>query len=140
MIDRIMRTLLTLALVVSVVSACSRPADSPKAAAQAFLDTHYVSIDLEASRAFCVGLALDKLEREIELTRDNPMGADTRRPRISYKLHEADDAPDRAQYAYHLEVHPGGADVFRKLVVISMRRESEGWRVSNYSESDLADR
>jgi hypothetical protein len=118
------------------ITACTGPSDSPRAAAEAFLDAHYVRIDLEAARPFCAGLALDKLEREIALTENNPEALAVERPHVTYRLEEARDVGDRASYAYELAVHPTGTDAFQKLVVMSLRNEGSGWRVSNYSESD----
>jgi len=115
---------------------CTPSGDSSRATAEAFLDAHYVDIDLEAARPLCVGLALDKLDKEVELTRDAKIDAETRKPRITYRIEESRDGPDRAQYAYVLEIHPDGADIFRKLVVLTLRNESGAWRVSNYTESD----
>jgi hypothetical protein len=117
-------------------SGCTPTGDSPRATAEAFLDAHYVDIDLEAARPLCVGLALDKLDKEVELTRDAKIDAETRKPRITYRIEESRDGADRAQYAYVLEIHPEGSDIFRKLVVLTLRNDSGAWRVSNYTESD----
>jgi hypothetical protein len=120
----------------ALVAACRAPSGSPRAAAEAFLDAHYVRIDLEAARPFCVGLALDKLEKEIALLANNAEAAAVERPRVTYSLEQGDDTAERAQYAYDLVVHPSGMDAFHKLVVLSLRKENGEWRVSNYSESD----
>lgn len=127
---------LFLAFAVAAATGCKAAGESPRATAEAFLDAHYVHIDLEAARPHCVGLALDKLDKEVALTRDAEIDAETRKPRVTYRIEESNDATDRAQYAYVLEIHPEGADVFRKLVVLTLRKEPEGWRVSNYAESD----
>jgi hypothetical protein len=115
---------------------CNSAGGTPRSAAEAFLDAHYVGIDLEAARPLCVGLALDKLDKEVALVRDAAIDAETRQPRVTYRIEESRDGADRAQYAYVLDIHPDGADIFHKLVVLSLRREGEGWRVSNYTESD----
>ena len=115
---------------------CTPPGDSPRATAEAFLDNHYVHIDLAAARPFCIGLALDKIDKEVALTRDAEIDAETRKPRVTYRMEESHDDADRAQYAYLLEIHPDGADTFRKLIVLTLRKEADGWRVSNYTESD----
>lgn len=131
-------TILSLFLAWTTIAAlgCTPAGDSARATAEAFLDAHYVDIDLEAARPLCVGLALDKLEKEVVLTRDAAIDAETRKPRITYRIEEARDGADRAQYGYILEIHPDGADIFRKLVLLSLRQEADGWRVSNYTESD----
>jgi hypothetical protein len=127
---------LFLAWTTIAVLGCTPAGDSARATAEAFLDAHYVDIDLEAARPLCVGLALDKLEKEVALTHDAAIDAETRKPRVTYRIEESRDDADRAQYAYVLEIHPDGADTFRKLVLLSLRKEPDGWRVSNYTESD----
>jgi len=127
---------LFLAWTTIAVFGCTPAGESPRATAEAFLDAHYVDIDLEAARPLCAGLALDKLDKEVALTRDAAIDAETRKPRITYRIEESRDDADRAQYAYVLEIHPDGADVFRKLILLSLRKEADGWRVSNYTESD----
>lgn len=128
--------LLVLVWTVATASGCTPAGESPRATAEAFLDAHYVRIDLEAARTLCTGLALDKQEKELALTRDAVIDAETRQPRVTYSTEESREGADRAQYAYVLEIHPEGADVFRKLVVLTLRREGQAWRVSNYTESD----
>ena len=127
---------LFLAWTTIVVNGCTSAGDSARATAEAFLDAHYVDIDLEAARPLCVGLARDKLDKEVALTRDAAIDAETRKPRITYRIEESRDDADRAQYAYVLEIHPDGADIFRKLVLLLLHKEEDGWRVSNYTESD----
>ena len=70
-------------LAVATTAGCTSRGSAAQATAEAFLDAHYVHIDLEAGRALCAGLALEKVEKEIALTRDTPIGEDTRRPRVS---------------------------------------------------------
>jgi hypothetical protein len=131
-------TIVSLLLIWATVAmtGCTRAGETPRATAEAFLDAHYVHIDLEAARPLCVALALDKLEKEVELTSGAKIDEDTRKPRITYRIQQSNDGSDRAQYAYVLEIHPDGAEVFRKLVVLTLRREPGGWRISNYAESD----
>ena len=137
MTTRVKGTLALLGLLLLLVPvACKSPTGSPRAAAEAFLDAHYVRIDLEAARAFCAGLALEKLEREIALLKDHAEPSAGERPRVTYRLEEGNDAAERAQYAYELSVHTTGSDPFQKLIVMSLRNEGGGWHVSNYSESD----
>jgi len=130
------RLAVVLAWTMIAAHGCTPGGESPRATAEAFLDAHYVDIDLEAARPLCTGLALDKLEKEVALTRDAAIDAETRKPRVTYRVEESRDGSDRAQYAYVLEIRPDGADIFQKLVLLSLRHEADGWRISNYTESD----
>jgi hypothetical protein len=129
---------LVLAFVVLIAaSSCSKPGASPRATAEAFLDAHYVQINLERSKSLTTGLAHDKVEKEISLIGDNEITGETRKPSISYKLHRADEDDAAAQYAYELTVRPPGLDPFVKLVMVTVRNGEGGWSVTNYNESDM---
>lgn len=129
------RTLL-LVLFAAACSACSRPGSAPRSTAEAFLDAHYVRIDLAAAGELASGLARDKIDREIALTKDQAIDRETRQPRINYKLERADETETVAQYAYELTIRPPGMEPFAKLVTVTVRRAGDAWSVTNYSEGD----
>ncbi len=122
--------------VLLVLASCQVAPDSARAQAEAFLDAHYVAIDLAASRALCSGLALDKVEREIELTSKVSIQGDTHKPRINYSFSEARESPDRVQFVYELSVRVAGLEPFTKIVMLTLRSDDGSWSVSNYGESD----
>ena len=119
-----------------VAPACQTPGTSARATAEAFLDAHYVRIDLEGSRALSSGLALSKIDKEIALTEDQEITDETRQPRINYRLEHAAEGDGSAQFAYELTIRAAGIDPFRKLVMITVRNEHGAWTVTNYNESD----
>lgn len=119
-----------------VLASCQTSTSTARGAAEAFLDAHYVAIDLDASRSMCSGLALDKVEREIELTSKVSIEGDTHKPRINYRLDQARESPDRVQFIYELTIRASGLEPFAKLVMLTLRRSDDTWSVSNYSEGD----
>jgi hypothetical protein len=123
-----------------LAAACSEPGSTARSTAEAFLDAHYVRIDLDATRELVSGLAREKVEHEISLTRDQPIDGETLQPRVNYKLHRADEAAEAAQYAYELTIRPPGIDPFTKLVMVTVRNDADRWAVTNYSESDMPSR
>lgn len=125
------------AALASAVLACSQPGSSARATAEAFLDAHYVRIDLDQTRELVSGLAKDKVEKEILLTKDQHIDGETLQPRVNYKLHRADEAGAAAQYAYELTIRPPGVDPFAKLVMVTVRNDAGAWSVTNYNESDM---
>lgn len=127
-------------VVVAVLSAgllaCSRPGSSPRGTAEAFLDAHYVRIDLAAAEELASGLARDKIANEIALTRDQQIDGETLQPRVNYKLQRVAETDTAAQYAYMLTIRPPGTDVLSKVVTVTVRNTSGQWSVTNYSEGD----
>jgi hypothetical protein len=115
---------------------CNRPAEGARGVAEAFLDAHYVRIDLDGSKALCTGLALSKVEREIELTRDIAVGEDTLKPHVSYKMEREREAPTHAIYAYRLSVRPPGSDPFLRVVTLTVRGHEGTWKVANFDEGE----
>ena len=105
-----------------------------RGAAEAFLDRHYVEIDLPKSRELTVGLARSKVDEQIRLTAGYGIDAGTRKPRVYYKLLEEREAGGRVAFVYQLTIRPEDGGEFSRRLLIRVRREEAGWRVSNYME------
>lgn len=103
-------------------------------AAEAFMDGHYVEIDLAKAREFTVGLARSKIDEELRLTSGQAIDVATRKPRVYYKLLQRRESGGRTAFVYELTIRPDGADEFNRSLMIRVRREEAGWRVSNYME------
>ena len=119
------------------LAGCQPSQSTAAGTARAFIDAHYVRIDLAESKQFCSGLALSKVEKEIELTADVAIEADTLRPRITYGLSEEQASNDRVTYAVKLKIRPPGMDPFERSATVSVRRGEAGWSVSNYNDGGL---
>jgi hypothetical protein len=119
-----------------LLASCHGSGGAPRSAAEGFLDEHYVHINLEAAKQYCVGVARFKVEEEQRLVGDQQIDASTRRPRVTYSLAEQkDEAEDHVTFVYGATVHfdDGGDTALRWLVTV--RREDDGsWKVSNYQE------
>lgn len=105
-----------------------------RGAAEAFMDRHYVEVDLPRSREYTTGLARSKVDKQIRLTAGQAIDAGTRRPRVYYKLLEEREAGGRIAFVYQLTIRPEGAGEFSRRLMIRVRKEDAGWRVSNYME------
>jgi hypothetical protein len=132
-----MKRLLLVACVLAA-AACSKPGAEAQPTAEAFLDHHYVHIDLESAKSLASGLARDKIEKEIELTKDQQIDGETLEPHVGYSLHRAEEAGTAAQFAYELTIRAPGADPFRKLVTVTVRNTDGVWAVTNFGESDVS--
>lgn len=127
--------ILCVGAVVAGTAACRVDPASPRGAAERFLDAHYVRIDLPASLPFTSGLARQKVESEIALVQGVAVDETTRKPTVHYTLlEEHADGPDAARLLYRGRVVPDGADAFERRWLLTVRREADGWRVSNYQE------
>ena len=127
---------IALGVLLMMLAACHGSAGSARSAAEGFLDEHYVHINLEAAKQYCVGVARFKVEEEQRLVGDQQIDASTRRPRVTYSMAEQkDEAADSVTFVYEAKVHfdDGGDTALRWLV--TTRREADGtWKVSNYQE------
>jgi hypothetical protein len=134
MMRSVVLTLLAAGLVCS--AGCRSSTDSPRGAIEAFLDAHYVHINLEEAKQHTAGVARFKVEEEQRLVGDQQIDASTRRPRVTYSFVEPrEEADDHVSLLYEATIHfdDGGDTSLRWLV--SARRESDGtWKVSNYQE------
>jgi hypothetical protein len=110
---------------------------SSQAVAEDFLDAHYVHINLPTALSLASGLAADKISREMVLTSEVDVAADTLKPRINYRLEHAYEKENGVRYSYRLTIRPPGLEPYPKRVILALSPGEEGWRVTNFSESEL---
>ena len=126
-----------LLVVVCLFSACQSDAQTARGTAERFLDAHYVEINLGASKAYCTGLALHKVEEEVRLTQGQTIDETTRKPSIGYRLlEEKSRNQGRTSLLYEATIRISGAEKFKKKWLLTLHKGEEGWKVSNYSEFD----
>ncbi len=128
------RGVLCAVLLLACVGCKSDGDTTPRGVAEVFLDRHYVEIDLPGSREFTAGLARSKVDEQIRLTSGFAIDAGTRKPRVYYKLLERREAGGRIAFVYRLTIRPEDAGEFSRKLLIRVREEESGWRVSNYME------
>jgi hypothetical protein len=118
-----------------LVAACRPDSTSPRGAAERFLDAHYVAIDLKAALPLTTGLARSKVEREQALVSGVEIDETTRKPQVWYKLlEERPIGDDGVQFLYRGTMHPEDAERFERRWLVTVRRETPGWIVSNFEE------
>jgi hypothetical protein len=117
--------------------ACGRDLKTAQGVADEFVDQHYVNIDLKRAREYSVGLARDKIDDEIRLTRGQAIDAATRKPKVHYELIEKKQESDaRISFFYKGTIEVEDAPGFTRRWLVVARREGDGWRVSNFTEYD----
>jgi hypothetical protein len=115
---------------------CGRDLGTAQGVADEFVDQHYVNFDLQKAKAYAVSLALDKVNEEIRLTAGQKIDASTQKPKINYRLLERKEGERRASFLYEGTIQSDDGSSFTRKWLIAARKESDQWRVSNFTESD----
>jgi hypothetical protein len=124
-------------LVVSATTAGCASDDPARAAAERFVDRYYVEIDLPAARAEAVGLAREKVDKQIKLLTGVSAPESGSRPTVHYRFLEqqADADRDRRGFLYELTITFEGDQATRKALV-TVRQEDGSWHAANFQEID----
>jgi hypothetical protein len=115
---------------------CGRDLGTAQGVANEFVDQHYVNFDLQKAKDYAVSLALDKVNEEIRLTAGQKIDASTQKPKINYRLLEKKEGERRASFLYEGTIQSNDGSSFTRKWLIAARKESDQWRVSNFTESD----
>lgn len=134
---RTLRRLVPLLLALALVPACTSN-DPARAAADRFVDRYYVEIDLPRARDEAVGLARDKVEREMKLLEGVAPAEESVRPSIHYRFLEKQDAEgrDRRGYLYELTITFHGGDKVQRRALVTVRQDEGVWHAANFQEID----
>jgi hypothetical protein len=121
-----------------LLAACHGHAKGALGAAEGFVDSMYVRIDLKAAREHCVGVARSKIDDELRLVGDQRIDATTRKPYVTYELKETrPEGEDRTAFVFTGKIRPSDADPFERRWLVFTQRQPDGtWKVSNFQEFD----
>lgn len=119
-----------------LLNGCGRDLGTAQGVAEEFVDQHYVNVDLQKAKTYAVSLALDKVNEEIRLTTGQKIDASTQKPKINYRLLEKKDGERRASFLYEGTIQSDDGSSFTRKWLITTRKDSDQWRVSNFTESD----
>ncbi|HEX6768202.1 MAG TPA: hypothetical protein VF208_02530 [Candidatus Binatia bacterium] len=117
-------------------AACGNDLNTPQGIAQEFVDHHYVKIDLQKAKQYTVSVAQAKIDEEIRLTVGQAIDASTQKPRVNYTLLEKKEGDQRSTYLFEGKIQSDDGTSFIRKWSIATRKEGNGWRVSNFTESD----
>ncbi len=127
---------LLLPALLALTSGCQSD-DPARAAAERFVDQYYVEIDLPGALDESVGLAHAKVQRELELIKDQPPPEDALRPRIHYRfLEQQGSGRDRRGFLYELTISFDGGEQLQRRALVTVREEAGGWQAVNFQELD----
>jgi len=127
-----------LLIVGTILCGCQGLKEESRRVAEAFLDAYYVRIDLDGARQLCGQVALQKIEREIGLTKSVRVDAESGLPQVGYRLRETRRDGPIHRYVYDLLVRPTDMEPFERTVIITVEGRGDVWVVSNYSEGPAA--
>lgn len=120
----------------ALAGGCRRDLGSAQGVVEEFVDQHYVHIDLEKAKEYTAGLALEKINEELQLTAGQTIDASTRKPKIHYRLLEKKVTATRASFLYEGTIRAEDAPEFTRRWLIAARKQDDRWRVSNFTEYD----
>jgi hypothetical protein len=118
------------------LNGCGQDLGTAQGVANEFVDQHYVNFDLQKAKTYAVSLALDKVNEEIRLTAGQKIDASTNKPKINYRLLEKKEGERRASFLYEGTIRSDDGSSFTRKWLIATRKDSDQWRVSNFTESD----
>ena len=119
-----------------LIAACGHDLNSAQGVAQEFVDHHYVKIDLPKAKQYTVSVAQAKIDEEIRLTSGQTIDASTQKPRVNYTLLEKNEGEQRSTYLFEGKIQSDDGTSFTRKWSIATRKEGNGWRVSNFTESE----
>ena len=125
-----------LSIALWLAAGCSRDLNTAQGVAEEFVDQHYVAIDLPKAKALTVSVAQHKLDEEIRLTTGQRIDAAAQKPRVNYRLLEKNEGEQRSTFLYEGTIQSEDNTSFTRRWLITARKEGNGWRVSNFTESD----
>ncbi len=115
------------------MTACSKGPASEQVVQQ-FMEDYYVKMDLKGAEALSMGLAKEKLDREIQLVGGQTLGSSAHVPTVDIALKSKDfESAEEASYIYR--VIPKVHDVGERMVYVKLRHEGGQWKVSQFLEN-----
>jgi hypothetical protein len=135
-VKKVHRGVVFCAAALLALAACSA-AEDPESIAQSFVERYYVHPDLPRAKALAHGLARRKIEEEERLLEavTRPGGAANRG--VSYSLHSTRKMWEgKIFFVYDITISVDSREM-KKRAFIATGRVKEGWRVTNFQESDI---
>lgn len=135
-VKKVHRGVVFCAAALLALAACS-VAEDPESIAQNFVERYYVHPDLPRAKALAHGLARRKIEEEERLLEvvTRPGGAANRG--VSYSLHSTRKMWEgKIFFVYDITISVDSREM-KKRAFIATGRVKEGWRVTNFQESDI---
>ncbi len=114
---------------------CHAAPSASEQAARNFVDAYYVQINLPQALSFSDGLAANKIQTSVDLTKGVPPQEGDLRPKVSFKMikKENDDLGER--YLFELSIKPKNFSEITRQTVVRVRQTEAGWKVTQFSDT-----
>jgi hypothetical protein len=112
--------------------------DDAAQTADRFVEAYFVEISQERAMPLCTGLARDKLEQELRLVADvrgRGYLPEQAKKNVRFRRRDLRLEQDRGRVRYDIAVE-GAGTVAQRSAFVLLRREREGWRVSNWEVTE----
>ena len=119
-----------------LLTSCGHDLNTGQGVAEEFVDQHYIKIDLQKAKQYTVSVAQAKIDEEIKLTSGQTIDASTQKPRVNYTLLEKNEGEQRSTFLYEGNIQSDDGTSFTRKWSIATRKDANGWRVSNFTESE----
>ena len=104
-----------------------------------FVDSYYVRADLGNARRWTEGLATQKIDEELRLTQGMRAEGVRAMRDVTYRVVERNsDTGNRLVLVVELTVKTPASGSFRKRSLVTLRKGSSGWRVTNFRDFDVS--
>lgn len=123
-----------LALLSVALAACQSDPNSAQGTAERFVDQRYVLIHAQGAKELSTGLARSKIEKEERLSEGQHIDEATRKPSVRYKLLETRGGSEQPTFVFEGTVYVDDDESFTRRWLVTTRRESGVWKVSNFDE------
>ena len=100
------------------------------------MDSYYVAADLGEALKVANGLAGKKIRDQQQLTRGESGPQTTQGRRVSYTRIERTTVDGKHFLRYEVRIDVQGGGSLTRKVLLAMAHEPNGWRVTNFTESD----
>jgi hypothetical protein len=113
--------------------------DGPEDVADRFVAAYFVEVSQDRALLLATGLATRKLQDELRLVREvRSLGytPEQARSRVRYSRRTLRLSGGAAQAGYDIAIETAPGSTSRRSAYLVLRKQTDGWRVSNYDVSE----
>jgi hypothetical protein len=107
-----------------------------EAVADRFMEAYYVAADLGEALKLADGLAAKKIRDQQLLTKGEAGPQSSQGRRVSYNRIEGNTAEGKLFYRYEVRIDIQGGGTFTRKSLLAMGQGPNGWRVTNFTDTD----
>lgn len=108
----------------------------PEAVADRFMEAYYAAADLGEALKMADGLAAKKVRDQQQLTKGQSGPQTSQGRRVSYNKIEGKTVEGKLFYRYEVRIDVQGGGTFTRKSLLAMAQGPNGWRVTNFTETD----